>query len=989
MQPHSSAAPVMSLRAGTWRAHTTLTVRGALCALALTLVGLGTARAQGVQTGQISGAVKSEDGLPLPGATVTIKSPNLLGARSAVADANGGYIFKGVPPGPYTVTFQLTGMNTVEQTTTVNIDVTAPVNATLKIVKVEETVTVTAEAPSNLNTTQGGDQYSGTLVDTLSIPRDPTHIALLAPGISNNTATHGNVTIGGNFSYDNVFMVDGVDVDDNVLGGPNNLFIEDAIEETQVLTSGISAQYGRFGGGVVNAITKSGGNQFSGSFRTDLTNSSWRARTPVEIQNGTNLVSKFNPDYQATFGGPIVKDRLWFFAAGRMADVSTAETLPITSSAFSLDQNNKRVEAKLSGAITPNHTVSATYVNNAETDTNDIPLVGLTATPSALDNRSLPNHLFVATYNGVLRSNLFAEAQFSQKYYEFSGEGGTSRNIQDSPILTPDFGTEYNAPYFDATDPETRQNRQVSGALSYFLTTKGVGRHDIKLGYENFRSTRTGGNSQSSTNFVYVANYLTDASGSPVINNGNLVPNWQPGTSLAFNYLATRGAELDITTQSFYLNDKWQLSNHFSFNLGVRYEKVDGSATGNIVAVKTSGPWAPRLGASYDVAGDGRFKLDATYAHYAGGYNPVQFGANSNVGDPNGIYSVYVGPPGQGTNFAPAFNPANYQVFSGNFPTANVFFDPSLSSPITKEYTFAAGARLAQNGYVKAIFTHRHITNFVEDFSDLTSGSTNVVQNGVDFGTFQNTFFRNSDFPTRVYSALTLQGDYKINSHWDISANYTHQFQNEGNYEGEGNQQVGVTTLFGNNPGLFSEARNYPTGNLLGYEADRVRAWTTYDIGLGKGGTVDVGALFYYDSPTTYSLEASNVPLTSIQQALGAGYASLPVSQTVFFGGRGTQFFNPLYRLDLAINYQIPVFKTLRPWVKFLIANVFNYNTPLSFNTAISGNFNGPLDSLGLPTTFTKGPQFGQATSNFNFAPGGETTIPFTRTYSVALGFRF
>ena len=78
------------------------------------------------------------------------------------------------------------------------------------------------------------------------------------------------MVINGAFAFDNVFMINGVDINDNLFAQPQNLFIEDAIEETQVLTSGISAEYGRFTGGVINAITKSGGNSFSGSGRVEL-----------------------------------------------------------------------------------------------------------------------------------------------------------------------------------------------------------------------------------------------------------------------------------------------------------------------------------------------------------------------------------------------------------------------------------------------------------------------------------------------------------------------------------------------------------------------------------------------------------------------------------------------------------------------------------------------------------------------------------------------
>ena len=96
-------------------------------------------------------------------------------------------------------------------------------------------------------------------------------LAELTPGLTDNTPNQNQVTIGGGFAYDNKFLVDGVDVNDNVFGQPNGLFIEEGIQEVQVLTSGIS-RIRPFGGGVVNVITRSGGNLFSGAFRTNLTN---------------------------------------------------------------------------------------------------------------------------------------------------------------------------------------------------------------------------------------------------------------------------------------------------------------------------------------------------------------------------------------------------------------------------------------------------------------------------------------------------------------------------------------------------------------------------------------------------------------------------------------------------------------------------------------------------------------------------------------------
>jgi outer membrane receptor for ferrienterochelin and colicin len=190
--------------------------------------------------------------------------------------------------------------------------------------------------------------YTYAEIDGLASLRTLTGITRLAPGVSDAVQTpgptvgQGQVAINGSFGYDNVFMVNGVDASDNIFGWPQNLFIEEAIAETQVLTSGVSAEYGRFGGGVVNAITRSGGNTFSGSYRVNLANDAWSTETPFERARGVTRVSRVNAVHESTFGGPVVRDRLWFFLAGRHAAVETSATLPVTGAQYQTKDGNQR-----------------------------------------------------------------------------------------------------------------------------------------------------------------------------------------------------------------------------------------------------------------------------------------------------------------------------------------------------------------------------------------------------------------------------------------------------------------------------------------------------------------------------------------------------------------------------------------------------------------------------------------------------------------------
>lgn len=946
--------------------------------------------AQGSQTGILTGSVSSSDGQTLPGVTVTVKSPALVGTRTTVTDAHGAYILKGLPTGEYAATFEISGFGPVEKNAVVSIGLTATVDATLSVAKVEESVVVTGEAPSILTTTQGGQQLSAKEIDTLAVARDLVGTAELVPGLTSNTPNTQQLTINGAFAYDNVFLIDGVDVDDNLFGSPNDVFIEDAIQDTQVITSGISAEYGRFSGGVVNAITKRGGNEFSGSFRVDFTNPKWTTQTPFEKENDTPRKSAQNEVYQETFGGPVVKDRLWFFMAARQENVKTQGNFDFTGLAHTDTNDNKRFEGRLTGQVAPNHTLQFGYTQNNTTNTS--PSFDFSIDPATINTQEAPNHLLVGSYSGVLKPNLFVEAQYSQQNYEFSKGGGSSSNLADSPFFTfgntVAGGSHYNAPYFAYdVDPETRKNRQITAALSYFLSTQGLGKHDIKAGYENFRSGLIGGNSQSSTDYVYYADYKTDDAGDPIFDsNGKLIPIFEPGADLFLNWISSRGATLDTTTNSFYANDRWALGNHWSFNLGVRYERVRSEATGGIVGVDTD-TIVPRLGAIFDVKGDGRFTLQGSYAHYAGKYNDAQIGNNTKVGNPSLVYGIYTGPAGEGIGFAPGLDIANYQFLNANIPDANVFFDKGLSSPVTREYTFGGGVDLGRGGFAKLLYTHRKVTGFIEDFTTLAEGTVDVTVptpcSGCDGSiTLDKRVFKNTDEPKRDYSGVQLQVGYRPTTRWNVNGNWTHQFTNDGNYRGENANQPAITTPFGDYPELLPADRYFPDGRLPGYEADKVRIWTGYDLGLGRFGEMNLSVLYRYDSPLTFSYAVPNRSPSDVQLAMDPGYANFGGTQyTLYFGERGAGSFEASHLFDMALTYNFKIWKKAHPYVKFDLRNAFNSEPLIAFNTKISPDENGPVDAFGQPLNYIKDQNFGKATSNNSY--------PLARTYRFAVGFRF
>src|SRR4030095_16813457 len=300
-----------------------------------------------VPTGTISGRVADSSGAVLPGVTVTATSPNLQGSRVVVTSTFGDYVLPLLPPGAYTVTFELMGFQTVTHKADVASTEAVPLNAELGVGAFAEQITVVGEARSFAETVQTGTTLQQSLMSTLPSSRTLTAAMGMAPNVKatgpgGTTGGDGSFTIAGAMAYDSVFLLNGVAITENIRGQPFSLFIEDALQETTISTSGISAEYGRFGGGLVNAITKSGGNEFSGSYRLGMNNDSWRTTTPFAEPK----LDKVVPTHEYTMGGPIFKDVLWFFNAGRFRTAEESRQTFITNLSYPRTDEEKRYEGK-------------------------------------------------------------------------------------------------------------------------------------------------------------------------------------------------------------------------------------------------------------------------------------------------------------------------------------------------------------------------------------------------------------------------------------------------------------------------------------------------------------------------------------------------------------------------------------------------------------------------------------------------------------------
>ncbi|HEU5249620.1 MAG TPA: TonB-dependent receptor, partial [Thermoanaerobaculia bacterium] len=445
------------------------------------IAGSGIALGQGT-TASIAGTVTSE-GQPLPGVVVTVSSPALQGTRTATTGSSGGYSIAGLPPGDYTVTFELSGMQTKTQKVRLLLAQTTGVDESLAVSGVREEVRVKGEAEAVLETTQIATNFTSEQMARLPVARTIVSTVLLAPGVS-NTGVNNQVTISGAPSYDNVFLVNGVVVNENLRGQPHNLFIEDAIQETTVLAGGVSAEYGRFTGGVVSTLTKSGGNTFSGSFRDTFTNPDWTDKTPWPAE--ADHVDKTDQIYEATLGGRILKDHLWFFGAGRLAERSLQRFTAITNLPYTNGFDETRWEGKLTAQIASGHNLVASYLNIKNDETNNA-FGNILDYDSLVPIRSLPNTLLAFNYSGVITKNLMFEAQYAKKEFTFENSGSRFTDRIGGTLLVDTNGRRFHSPTFcGVCSFEERDNDSWLGKGTYYLDTPNFGSHSIVAGVENF-----------------------------------------------------------------------------------------------------------------------------------------------------------------------------------------------------------------------------------------------------------------------------------------------------------------------------------------------------------------------------------------------------------------------------------------------------------------------------------------------------------------------
>ncbi|HEU5161971.1 MAG TPA: TonB-dependent receptor, partial [Thermoanaerobaculia bacterium] len=948
--------------------------------LALALVA-GALLAQGT-TSALTGRVV-HDGAGLPGVTVTITSPNMQGERVEITDVNGNYNFPAIPPGDYTVSFSMDGMAPVQKTTRVALAATQRVNAEMSLTAVAEAITVTAAAPAVLETTEVQTNFTNQEVDNLPVTRTVQGIVSLSPGVNTNgpnanprSTNPPSIVISGAQAYDSLFLVNGAVTNENLRGQTESLFIEDAIEETTIMTGSISAEYGRFTGGVVSAITKSGGNDFSGSIRDSLSNPAWTDVTP---RGEPKADSVLNHTYEATLGGRILRDRLWFFGAGRMFEQDIPNFFTDSDiQAPTTIQTDERLEVKLTGQIAQGHNLVGSYLTYEVDQTPHCAFGCWDVTTMDLDGRQIPREMMTANYNGVITSNFLLEAGYSTRDQVFEGSGGnhvTTDFTNPRDVALGMWGYDFTAggawgsPIFcGVCDAEVRENEYYNVKGTYYLATEATGSHSIVFGYENFAESRFANNYQSGSNFdLYIYSGISPTR----TESGELRPVFSAGDLLLWWPIFEFSQGSDFVTHSLFINDKWDLSPKWSFNAGVRYDKNDGvDSAGNSISKDSN--FSPRLGAIYDLRGDGRMRLNASYSRYV---SRIQegIGGNNGGGNPSTFSWEYDGPdiggPDSGMDSFDVLEAA-YRWFLGiggtentshlvgaSIPGLNTIMTGDLKSPNVDEITIGFGSQVGANGYFRADLIDRTWN----DFYALFTPPNDQVPSPSGQGNLDNQIYGNTNDVERTYQAVQLQAAYRALPRLNFGGNYTWS-QIEGNGEGENAGSGPITDSIHFYPEYRAFDANSPVGPLLSDQTHKARLWASYDQPLGALGNLNISLLERFDSGRPYSAFTAALPVADYVD--NPGYATPPDSVEYFFSDRGEYRWEDTFSTDLALNWSTALFG-VNVFAEGEVLNLLDESAQINGNTSVSvlEPFNPFTETPVEGVHWAKGSNFGKATS--------------------------
>ncbi len=707
--------------------------------LALMLAGRAPAWAQGggaSSTGTIQGRVTDAQGAVLPGVTVTAASPSMIGQQTTVSSETGNYRFPAVPPGVYTVTYELAGFNTLRREgVQIALGFTANLNVELSLATLQETVTVTGASPI-IDTTSTRVQQNFKLEQLQSIPngRDMWSLLAVTPSVQ-----MGRIDVGGNragtqtgynaygFSGQVRVLLEGINTTEGT-GAAGFYFDYSSLEETFMGTSGQGAEMPN-PGVQSQFIAKSGGDQFSGEGYYDWYNNALQGENiPADviargIRPHSNEIDRYF-DRAINAGGPVVRGKIWYFGAYREQFNAVAQPQfrfdqtfdtklwnPIAKGTYQINQRNKLIGYYQYGQkLQPTRLPYGAYFYN---DT------------SSTTRQDSGSWVYKAEWNGTLSDTLYIEARYGDFGYYF-------------PLLSNcDQVASCDPTYFwrdtglgELTGGQARwqldrDRKQYTAAATYFIDTA-KGSHTVKFGGELLKEMGWEGYQQQFGGNID-HQYANGRSSTVVFTLPTAVQSEDFGTRAANNNdVLTSMSALDVFAA--FVNDTWSYG-RLTINAGVRYDRYHGwlpeqeqlaASVGPVsVAAKTFAQadmftwnqFAPRIGGTFDLSGDGKTVIKANYGLFW--HNPgvgVGSSANPNTTAKSGTY---------------AWNDANgdrrWQPGEEGNRTAltlegAVRLDDAIKAPITHEVSGWLERQLSDTMGMRAGFVYKTQDNLIQTY---------------------------------------------------------------------------------------------------------------------------------------------------------------------------------------------------------------------------------------------------------------------------------
>ena len=723
--------------------------------------------------GAVAGGVTDSTGAVLPGVTVDVTSPAMIGgARTAVTDDRGRYSVVSLPPGTYTVTFTLTGFSVVKREgVTLSAGFTAPVNAELKVGSLQETVTVTGASPTvDVRNVRTQAVVQRETLDALPSAQNVTSFAAMTLGVSlSGNGAGAGVDVGGSGgpmgqasvhnsrAADMKTMQDGMNTNNSM--GTNGgimhfgqIYNMEAVSEVVLSHTGMNAET-ETGGLQINYIPKDGGNKISASGRATFANESFQSDNLTDALRARGVTTastiKEVSDYGGALGGPIKQDKLWFFTAHRWWSSDTYQPGSFWNAAIgqkapngrplyvpdrSRRGSNAEPARENSGRLTWQASAKNKigYYGNLE---HNIQQRGVSATsaPEAMQIASTPqNHLSQATFTRTQSNRVLVEAGFTylRNPFEFSYPDGVKTTdvsiVELSPNLTYNARSSSAIPY-NVGDPSDTDQVNWRASMSYV-----TGAHNLKFG--------------------------TQWAHGWIVNNGsnNALPKFGPvqittngGVPLSITLFAhPQLIRSDFRNVGIYAQDQWTMG-RATVNLGLRGDLFDGWSPAqdapdgpfvggfHINRVKGTPTWrdiAPRLGFAYDLRGNGKTAIKVSSGKYMAGMG-TGLPLLNNPGNTISKTTTRTWTDAN-DNFFPEGDPRNPNANGELGPSPNAafgtsvitnFFDPDMLSK-NRPYTWQTSASLehelrpnmrASFGY----FRTQHYNQTIVDNTVVTSAN--------------------------------------------------------------------------------------------------------------------------------------------------------------------------------------------------------------------------------------------------------------------------